>query len=323
MSLEKFSHALENAFGSYVYGESPEELYEPIRYIMSLGGKRIRPLLTLITANLFTENWQNALSAAMSVEVFHNFTLMHDDIMDQAPLRRGKPTVHSKWDVNRAILSGDVMLVAAYGLLSNMEPEYLKTALRRFNRIAAEVCEGQQLDMLFAERTAVTKEDYLEMIRLKTSVLVGFAMELGGIAAGAGEATCRELYAIGENLGLGFQQTDDILDVYADPDVFGKQVGGDIIENKKTWLLLRAVEKSAGTPLEKELSGWLPVTDTGAKVEGIRGIYDALGIRSEATALAEEYFEKAERGLAALEVSRPAQKEHLQAIIHQIRTRNK
>lgn len=323
MSLEKFSDSLESAFGSYVYGESPEELYEPIRYIMSLGGKRIRPLLTLITANLFTENWQSALSPAMAVEVFHNFTLMHDDIMDQAPLRRGKATVHSKWDINRAILSGDVMLVAAYELLSRMEEKYLKTALTRFNRTAAEVCEGQQLDMLFAEKQAVTKEDYLEMIRLKTSVLVGFAMELGGISAGAEAATCRELYTIGENLGLGFQQTDDILDVYADPEVFGKQVGGDIIENKKTWLLLRAVEKSKGTPFEKDLPAWLAATDPEAKVREVRNIYDALDIRPEATALAEEYFQRAEKGLAALEVPRPEQKEYLQTIIHQIRTRKK
>lgn len=323
MSLDKFSDSLENVFESYVYGESPEELYEPIRYIMSLGGKRIRPLLTLATAGLFTENWQSALSPAMAVEVFHNFTLMHDDIMDQAPLRRGKPTVHSKWDTSRAILSGDVMLVAAYELLSRMDEKYLKAAMIRFNRTAAEVCEGQQLDMLFAEKPEVSKEDYLEMIRLKTSVLVGFAMELGGIAAGADEATCRQLYAIGENLGLGFQQTDDILDVYADPEVFGKQVGGDIIENKKTWLLLRAVEKSAGTSFEKDLLGWLFVTDTEAKVEGIRSIYDALGIRTEATELAEVYFQRAERGLAELKVPRPEQKEYLQTIIHQIRIRNK
>lgn len=323
MSLEKFSESLENTFRSYVYGESPQELYEPIRYIMSLGGKRIRPLLTLITANLFTENWQKAVSPAMAVEVFHNFTLMHDDIMDQAPLRRGKATVHSKWDTNRAILSGDVMLVAAYELLSGIEEKYLKTALTRFNRTAAEVCEGQQLDMLFAERPEVTKEDYLEMIRLKTSVLVGFAMELGGISAGADEATCSALYTIGENLGLGFQQTDDILDVYADPEVFGKQVGGDIIENKKTWLLLRAVEKSEGTPFERDLLGWLFVTDTEAKVNGVRSIYNALDIRSEATSLAEEYFQKAERGLAELQVPRPEQKAFLQTIIHQIRTRNK
>jgi len=323
MSLQRFDSVLAEAFEEHVYGESPEELYEPIRYIISLGGKRIRPLLTLITANLFTENWQSSVSPAMAVEVFHNFTLMHDDIMDQAPLRRGKATVHSKWDTNRAILSGDVMLVAAYELLSRIEEKYLKAALSRFNRTAAEVCEGQQLDMLFAERPEVTKEDYLEMIRLKTSVLVGFAMELGGISAGADEATCRELYTIGENLGLGFQQTDDILDVYADPEVFGKQVGGDIIENKKTWLLLRAVEKSAGSPFEKDLLGWLFVTDPVAKVKGVRGIYDALDIRSEATALAEEYFQKAEKGLAELQVPRPEQKQFLQTIIHQIRTRNK
>lgn len=323
MSLEKFSDSLEREFKHYVYGESPAELYEPIHYIMALGGKRIRPLLTLLTAHLFTEDWEKALSPAMAVEVFHNFTLMHDDIMDQAPIRRGKATVHRQWDVNRAILSGDVMLVAAYELLGRMEEKYLKNGLLRFNRTAAEVCEGQQLDMLFADRKDVTKEDYLEMIRLKTSVLVGFAMELGGISAGVDAATCRKLYGIGESLGLGFQQTDDILDVYADPEVFGKQVGGDIIENKKTWLLLRAMEKSAGTPFEGELKGWLSATDSEAKVKGVRAVYDALDIRSEATALAEAYFQQAEESLAELAVPRPEQKEYLNAIINQIRTRQK
>ncbi|MBX2954223.1 MAG: polyprenyl synthetase family protein [Leadbetterella sp.] len=323
MAVEKFERALTEAFEKQVYGETPAELYEPIHYIMSLGGKRIRPLLTLMSAGLFRENWQNALPPAMAVEVFHNFTLMHDDIMDQAPLRRGKATVHTRWDTNRAILSGDVMLVAAYELLGRIEERYLKTALLRFNRTAAEVCEGQQLDMLFAEKQVVRKEDYLEMIRLKTSVLVGFAMELGGIAAGADPTTCRALYSIGENLGLGFQQTDDILDVYADPEVFGKQVGGDIIENKKTWLLLRAVEKSEGTAFEVELSGWLSAADMEAKVKGVRGIYDALDIRTEATALAEACFQRAEEELAALAVPRPEQKEYLQTLIHQIRTRKK
>ena len=323
MSIERFSAALESEFATYQFGESPRELYEPLHYILDLGGKRIRPLLTLLSANLFLEDAGSALKPAMAVEVFHNFTLMHDDIMDQAPLRRGKPTVHRHWDTNRAILSGDVMLVSAYALLADMEGAGLKRALLRFNKTAAEVCEGQQLDMLFAERDEVSKEDYLEMIRLKTSVLVGYALELGGILAGADERVCAALFSIGENLGLGFQMTDDILDVYADPKVFGKQVGGDIIENKKTWLYLRVVEKAAGTTSAEALRGYLEEADSERKVEGVRGLFTALGIREEATAVARAYFEAAERGLAELDCPRPEQKAHLATLFNQIRNRQK
>lgn len=323
MSLIKYNEALARAFEEYVYGESPQELYEPIYYIMSLGGKRIRPLLTLLSASLFSKNWVVALKPAMAVEVFHNFTLMHDDIMDQAPLRRGKETVHIKWDTNSAILSGDVMLVAAYELLSEIDVTHLKHALKRFNKTAAEVCEGQQLDVIFSERDNVTKEDYLEMIRLKTSVLVGFAMELGGIVQGADAETCSRLYEIGVNIGLGFQQMDDVLDVYADPEKFGKQVGGDILENKKTWLFLRAVEKAAHTHFEEELLGWYAVSNPEAKVNGVRGVFDALKIKEEGMALAYDYFDKAEAAVIALNVDNPEAKDTLLDIINQIKFREK
>jgi geranylgeranyl diphosphate synthase type II len=323
MSLQNFQEALSEAFETHVYGESPQELYEPIHYIMSLGGKRIRPVLTLISAALFTQDWKNAIKPAMAVEVFHNFSLMHDDIMDQAPLRRGKETVHIKWDASRAILSGDVMLVAAYELLSSVDSSYLKEALRRFNRTAAEVCEGQQLDMLFANRADVTKEDYLEMIRLKTSVLVGYAMELGGIVAGVDEATRRKLYDIGVNIGLGFQQTDDVLDVYADPEKFGKQVGGDILENKKTWLVLRATEKAEGTHFEEDLIGLFAVADPEKKINGVRSVFDALNIREEGMALAYDFFNKAEEGVNSLEVEHVAVKEILLELITKIKHREK
>lgn len=323
MSLQKFSDALSVAFSEHVYGESPQELYEPLYYIMSLGGKRIRPVLTLISAALFSDDWKKAIKPAMAVEVFHNFTLMHDDIMDQAPLRRGKETVHIKWDTSTAILSGDVMLVAAYELLSSVDEKYLKEALKRFNRTAAEVCEGQQLDMLFAERSDVTKEDYLEMIRLKTSVLVGLAMELGGLVAGANEETRKQLYEIGVNIGLGFQQTDDVLDVYADPEKFGKQVGGDILENKKTWLVLRASEKAAGTHFEEDLIGWFAVDGSEQKINGVRSIFDALNIREEGMALASDFFKKAEDGVNALNGVNTEVKEVLVDLINQIKNREK
>jgi geranylgeranyl diphosphate synthase type II len=210
MTTKQFIQALEEEFQQQQYGQSPVELYEPIRYLMSLGGKRLRPLMTLMSTALFTDEWQKAIKPATAVEVFHNFTLMHDDIMDNAPLRRGKPTVHAKWNDNTAILSGDVMLVQAYELMLFVEDTHLKKALRRFNRTAAEVCEGQQFDMNFETRENVTEEEYIEMIRLKTSVLLGFALELGGIIGGASDKTCQTLYDLGINIGLGFQLKDDV-----------------------------------------------------------------------------------------------------------------
>jgi geranylgeranyl diphosphate synthase type II len=305
MLVESYLEALNKEFSGYTYGEHPEELYQPISYIMALGGKRLRPVLTLMAANMWLYNWQKALKPAMAVEVFHNFTLMHDDIMDQAPLRRGSQTVHEKWDTNTAILSGDVMLIAAYDLLVDVEDRNLKNVLRRFNKTAAEVCEGQQLDMVFATKAVVKKEEYIEMIRLKTSVLLGFAMELGGIVADADEESVKLLNEIGVNLGIGFQLNDDILDVYADPAKFGKQVGGDIIENKKTWLLLDAIEKTEGTAEGKNLADWLKKKefDNEEKVSAIKAIFDQYEIKAEAEIIANMYFEKANKALARLSIS--------------------
>ena len=196
MTTKNFQQALNREFAQQSYGENPVELYEPIRYLMALGGKRMRPLLTLMATALFTDDWQKAVRPASAVEVFHNFTLMHDDIMDKAPIRRGKPTVHEKWNDNIAILSGDVMLVQAYELLMDIENDRFKKALKRFNRTAAEVCEGQQLDMNFENLPTVSEEQYLEMIKLKTSVLLGFSLELGGIIGGASDESCKLLYEI-------------------------------------------------------------------------------------------------------------------------------
>lgn len=278
------------------YGQQPAELYDPIGYIMNLGGKRMRPLLTVMAAYLFQDDWQKALKPAVAVEVFHNFTLMHDDIMDQAPLRRGQPTVHEKWNHNIAILSGDVMLVNAYELLLDVETAYLKKVLNRFNRTAAEVCEGQQLDMNFETRWDVSEEEYIEMIRLKTSVLLGFALEVGGIIAGADDQSCQLLREGGINIGLGFQLKDDLLDVYGDPAKFGKQIGGDIIANKKTFLLIEALQQAQGD-LKTELTGWLSATefDKQEKVRAVTAIYDQLGIRQLTEERINDYFT---RGLA-------------------------
>jgi geranylgeranyl diphosphate synthase type II len=304
-SLQPFLAAIQSEIDKTVYGESPKELYEPIDYIMELGGKRMRPALTLIAVNLFSDNWQNALKPAVAVEVFHNFTLMHDDIMDAAPLRRGQATVHEKWGDDVAILSGDVMLVAAYELLTTVDDKYFKRVVKRFNRTAAEVCEGQQFDMNFATRDDVTEEEYLNMIRLKTSVLLGFALELGGIISDADDKTIGLLYETGVNMGLGFQLKDDLLDVYGDPEKFGKQVGGDIIENKKTWLLLKALEKSKSSSPElyKELQSWISTTGKDAeKVAAVTEIYNKLGIKTAAENVVNMYFEKGLRALKSIEV---------------------
>lgn len=286
-----FVDALQNELQRTSYGQYPTELYDPIRYIMSLGGKRMRPLMTLMAAYLFTDDWQKAVRPALAVEVFHNFTLMHDDIMDQAPLRRGQPTVHEKWNGNIAILSGDVMMVNAYQLLLNVEADKLKPALERFSRTAAEVCEGQQMDMNFEARWDVTEAEYIDMIRLKTSVLLGYALELGGLIAGANDQTTQLLYEGGMNIGVGFQLKDDLLDVYGDPAKFGKQVGGDIIANKKTFLLIEALQQSTGA-VKDELIDWLTKTnfDKAEKVRVVTSIYDQLGIRQLTESLINDYF---------------------------------
>lgn len=303
MNLSSYLNALNHEFAQTEYGQDPVELYEPIRYLMSLGGKRLRPLLTLMATSMLTDDWQKALKPAMAVEVFHNFTLMHDDIMDQAPLRRGKPTVHAKWDENVAILSGDVMLVCAYELMLDAPAGSLKRILKRFNRTAAEVCEGQQWDMNFEKRERVSEQEYLRMIELKTAVLLGFALELGGIIGEANDDVCTILYSIGVNIGLGFQLKDDILDVYGDADKFGKQVGGDIIANKKTLLLIEAQER-AEERLKEELLLWLNAKEFDAtqKVAAVTAIYDQLGIKQAAEKLMNSYFAKAFESLESLPI---------------------
>ncbi len=274
------------------YGSCPAELYEPIRYIMSLGGKRLRPLLTLIACSLFKNKVEKIVKQALAVELFHNFTLMHDDIMDEAPLRRGQPAVHEKWNRNTAILSGDVMLIRAYDYLIDTDEKYLPKILKLFNKCAAEVCEGQQLDMLFESRSSVTEQEYLDMIRLKTAVLLGMSLRLGALLAGANKVNQKALYSFGVNIGMGFQLKDDLLDVYADNSKFGKQVGGDIIANKKTFLLIKALELAGGQQRE-ELDRWLSMKDfdPAEKVKAVTGIYDGLGIKELTEQKMNEYFD--------------------------------
>jgi len=291
--LAHYKNLIESEISRQSFGSQPKSLYEPIRYLMKLGGKRLRPMLVMLSYSIYKKDAEKIVSYAAAVEAFHNFTLMHDDIMDKAPLRRGKATVHEKWNVNTAILSGDVMLVRVYDMFLSLEGPKLNQVLRAFNQCAAEVCEGQQWDMEFESKIKVTEAQYIEMIRLKTAVLLGFSLELGAILADAPKADQIALREFGVNIGIGFQLKDDLLDVYADQKKFGKQVGGDIISNKKTFLLIKALEKAKGKQ-QKELKEWLSAKKFNAKkkVAAITGIYDALGI-SELTELkVNHYFKK-------------------------------
>jgi len=292
--LEPYLTLIEDKLSSYQFGEKPEKLYDPIRYVISIGGKRLRPVLSLMACHLFDDNYEKALSPALGIEVFHNFTLLHDDIMDNAPLRRGQQTVHEKWDDNTAILSGDVMLIKAYEFFFNTQSAELGKILKKFNKCAAEVCEGQQYDMFFETVPTVTEGEYIEMIRLKTAVLLAFALEVGAIIGGASETASNLLYEFGTNIGIGFQLKDDLLDVYADSGKFGKQVGGDIISNKKTYLLIRALELAKGAALE-ELKKWgsKKEFDPTEKINAVKNIYNDLHIKDICESKMNQYFERA------------------------------
>jgi geranylgeranyl diphosphate synthase, type II len=292
---------IEDYLSKKEWGQKPATLYEPIQYIMSLGGKRLRPILTLMSYSLFKNDFEKIIPYAAAVEVFHNFTLMHDDIMDKAPLRRGKKTVHEKWNASTAILSGDVMLVKVYEIFSSLEPKRLKQVLDLFNACATEVCEGQQWDMEFENKKSVTTADYLEMIRLKTAVLLGFALELGALLAGAKPKEMLALRSLGVNIGLGFQLNDDLLDVFGDKNKTGKQTGGDILSNKKTFLLIQALERAKGKD-KTELLQWLNAKtfNKEKKVKAVKALYDKLKIHSLTETEINNYFTKGLSGIAAL-----------------------
>ncbi len=271
------------------WSKEPKGLYEPIGYTLASGGKRIRPTLALIAAELFGGKENEVLPAALALEVFHNFTLLHDDVMDRAQVRRGRPTVHVKWDDNTAILSGDQMLIEAYRLLSGVPADKLPQVLRWFNDMATGICEGQQYDVDFEHSAQVQLADYMKMIELKTSVLLAYALKIGGYIAGANAAQQEALYQYGLHIGLAFQIQDDILDVYGDPKTFGKAIGGDICCNKKTFLLLTALSK-ADAASKAELNRWLAISDRDQeKIAAITALYDRLGVRAEAESVMEEH----------------------------------
>lgn len=299
---------LQSLFKTYLeenhFNQKPTGLYEPINYILSLGGKRIRPVLLLMGCNLFTDNIAQALPASFAIEIFHNFSLLHDDIMDEAPLRRGHPTVHVQYNQNTGILSGDVMLVYAYEYFLQLNdkssiPEIIKT----FNKVAIEVCEGQQYDMDFETRNDVSIEEYLKMIELKTSVLIAGGLKIGAIIGGSLAEDAEHLYEFGRNIGIAFQLQDDILDTYGDPEKFGKKVGGDIVQNKKTFLVLKALELADAD--QRSMLETLMNTesqDEKTKIAAVKSLFDALQVRQAAEQLMESYLSTAFEHLEAVNV---------------------
>jgi geranylgeranyl diphosphate synthase type II len=282
----------------------PKNLYEPIRYILELGGKRMRPVLTLMSAEIFNENYAKALPAALAVEVFHNFSLVHDDIMDDAPLRRGNITVHEKWNINTGILSGDAMLILAYQYFEHYEPVVFRDLAKLFSKTALEVCEGQQWDVDFETRSDVTIPEYLKMIEFKTAVLVAAAMKMGAIVAQTSVENGDLIYDFGLNLGLAFQLQDDYLDAFGDPATFGKQVGGDIIENKKTYLYLKAIEFASSEERNQLLQLFsVSLEDNSSKIEEVKTLFNATGASKATQQAIQDYTLKAFATLDKMNIS--------------------
>lgn len=311
-SIKNYLKQIDQYLDQNKFSGNPQNLYDPLNYILSLGGKRLRPVLTLISAKMFGEINSSVLAAASSIEIFHNFSLIHDDIMDQAPLRRGKETVHIKWNESTAILSGDLMLVKAYEQLVNSGENNLKNKLELFNKTAAEVCEGQQIDMNFELQNEVTEAEYIEMIRLKTAVLLAAALKMGAIINHASESDSNLLYQYGEHIGIGFQLMDDILDAFGNPETFGKQVGGDIIANKKTYLLIHLLKAVENNPTDfDKLQYWLQLKEFNQeeKVKAIIDLYLKYEIKTKAEQKMNEYFNLGQTLLNQINLPAEAKKE--------------
>ena len=323
----KLSHEILNLVNNYLeqlpYERKPQSLYDPIRYVLSIGGKRIRPVLMLMAYNLFKDHPEKILMPACGLETYHNYTLLHDDLMDNADLRRGHETVHKRWNANTAILSGDSMLVLAYQRIAQVPADKLAAVLDCFTETALEIGEGQEYDMAFETRDDVHEEEYVEMIRLKTSVLLACAMKIGGILAEAPEQDVQYLYKFGEQLGLAFQLQDDLLDVYGDPKVFGKAVGGDIVSNKKTYMLINAYNR-ANEKQRAELEQWLKVKTfcREEKVAAVTSLYDDIGIRQLCEEKINFYFGQAAQYLAKISVPEE-RKQTLRQYMDELLHRNK
>ena len=309
-TFNEYLERVNNAIKAIPYPEQPSHLYEPITYTMDLGGKRLRPVLVLMACEAVGGDINRALTPAIGLEMFHNFTLLHDDVMDKADIRRGKPTVHVKWDDNTAILSGDAMLTMATQLIAQAPADVMPQVMDLYNRTAMEIYEGQQYDVDFEKRSDVTVDEYIEMIRLKTSVLLGCACKMGALIGGADEATAQLFYKVGENLGLAFQLQDDMLDVWGDEATFGKAIGGDIMNNKKTFLLINAMQRATGDH-KVELSLWLstPNASRAVKVPAVTAIYDALNLRSLSLDAINRYNDEALNALNKIAISDEARSE--------------
>lgn len=286
-----FEKRIEEEIEKVMVNEQPATLFDPARYILSGGGKRVRPLLTLMAVDLFGKDPEEAINAALAVEIFHNFSLLHDDLMDRAERRRGQPTVHRVWSANRAILSGDAMMIEAYRYIAGLPQEILPETLSIFSDMAMDVCRGQQYDMDFENQPSVTEAEYIEMISLKTAALIGSALKIGGVIAKAAVQDVDALYQYGKNMGLAFQLRDDLLDVYGDPELFGKNIGGDIVSNKKSYLLIKALKNSDQSQRE-ELQKWLSAKEfePEEKIAAVREIYDRLNLKLLTDKMIEKYY---------------------------------
>ena len=304
MKAEELLVKVNDFLDNLKYDRKPSGLYDPVKYVLSMGGKRIRPVLMLLSYGLFKDDVESVLMPACALETYHNYTLLHDDLMDNADMRRGNETVHRKWDANTAILSGDSMLVLAYERMAKCNPVYLSDVLHTFTETALEIGEGQQYDMEFETRNDVTEDEYIEMIRLKTSGLLACAQKIGAILAGASKQDQDNLYKFGEQIGLAFQLQDDYLDVYGDPKVFGKKVGGDIICNKKTYMLINAYNR-ADAEQRRELQHWMEAEtfNSDEKVAAVTAIYNKVGVDKLAIEKIAYYFEESKKYLDAVQVS--------------------
>ena len=321
-TISEYQDLISRHFESIKYQKEPNNLYEPIRYILSLGGKRLRPVLTLMATEVFDVDCQKALSAATAVEVFHNFSLIHDDIMDDAPLRRGNETVHEKWNINTGILSGDAMLILAYQYFEAYEPKIFQELAKLFSKTALEVCEGQQYDVDFETRDDVTIPEYLKMIEYKTAVLVAAAMKMGAIVAETTEENKNLIYDFGLNLGLAFQLQDDYLDAFGNPETFGKQVGGDIIENKKTYLYLKAMEFASANEKEQLLYLFsFQSSENKDKINSVKGIFNQTGASAATQKAIENFTFKALETLAKMNIGND-KKAILKAFAENLMSRN-
>ncbi|MBV2246112.1 MAG: polyprenyl synthetase family protein [Lentimicrobium sp.] len=293
-SIEIFQDKINHALSELPVLGEPAGLYQPIVYALDQGGKRVRPLLTLIANEMFGGKAEKVMPAAIAIEIFHNFTLLHDDVIDQAPLRRGKETIYQKWDLNTAILSGDTMFAIAYGRLSQCEPRLLPKLMEVFTTTAVEVCEGQQYDIDFERSNSITIPAYLNMIRLKTAVLLAASLKIGALSADASADDCEKIYVCGENLGMAFQLQDDLLDAFGETELFGKQTGGDIVANKKTYLYLKTFEQ-ANEADKIQLNNWYSITpgDNSAKVEAVLDLFKKYNAKENTEALIMQYYHKA------------------------------